>query len=343
MKILLGTNVMFYELGLLNEYCLSIRQALFRETIEPIDLDITIQFLLNTDTTFEYPENNDLEKFIEDASAIINGCLPPAEILALTDVLLDSELISVPCTMVNYRRYLNNQCGEYDVIVWGEIDCLLPRTCFENIYTIHSHAVATNRAKYIMTFSDRKMWDASWSELEHIDFKNKEYYERDNPKAFTELHSIRYTISQEELDAINEPYEESLQAKIINYPKFDGSLLIISADLIKSGGTIPLGFWGLSGEDEAMMYSCRQVMDNEYIQYIIANICKGHNREHPNKRIGAVSIAEKKLSTQRSKGEWYTIIRNMNKLNLQSLYAPGARQTRLLTYQDYFNKLNTAT
>ena len=48
--------------------------------------------------------------------------------------------------------------------------------------------------------------------------------------------SIRYTMSKKEMDEVNNKSEE-LDLRVIQEPKFEGSCLVISTDLIKSGLT----------------------------------------------------------------------------------------------------------
>ena len=47
-------------------------------------------------------------------------------------------------------------------------------------------------------------------------------------------------MSKKEMDEVNNKSEE-LDLRVIQEPKFEGSCLVISTDLIKSGGNIPHG------------------------------------------------------------------------------------------------------
>jgi hypothetical protein len=71
--------------------------------------------------------------------------------------------------------------------------------------------------------------------------------------------------------------------KIIDHPKFDGSLLTISNDLLLNGINIPPAVQG-TGEDTSFQDMIKVIMGTSYKQFVIKNILKVHNRNHPNKR-----------------------------------------------------------
>jgi len=331
----IGTNVMFYEIDMLPYLVDSIIDSV--KEIENQE-NITIDLFLNTCYLFESCESPETAKNIqwkfmniihklkqETNCKIIQGHLPNS-----------SDLY----TMVNYRRDLNyNYANKVDIVIWGETDCLVPHNTFSTLDKIKKSSDNAKFYRYIITFADRKMWDSSWEVLEHPEFLNSTYYEKSDPRCFTEKHSIRYVMTKDEMDKINKKYESDIDVNVLYSPKFDGSLLCISSELIKAGANIPLGFWGLSGEDTAFMQECMKVMQNYYVQYVVKNILKVHNREHPEKRKYAVSKSDGQKSTQEKKGDWYNIVRDINKKNLELLYGNN-RQERLLTYKDYIKELN---
>jgi len=85
-----------------------------------------------------------------------------------------------------------------------------------------------------------------------------------------------------------------------------------------------------------MVESCRKIMGNLYVQYVVKNILKVHNRHYPNKRHYALNILGEE-STQRKKGDWYTVIRGTNEKNLQ-LFSQSC-QNRFFTYDDCLKTL----
>jgi hypothetical protein len=173
------------------------------------------------------------------------------------------------------------------------------------------------------------MWDDSWKPLEHPEFADCKYFERDDPETYKHKSSIHYTMTLKEMYEVNEKTKEIDLISIKN-PKFDGSLLTISSDLLKFGANIPRGFFGLSAEDTAFMVSCMKLMGNNYIQFIVKNILKVHNREHPEKRKYTYQ------STQANKGDWYRRLREINKKNL-NIYI-NSPQAKFLTWEDYENE-----
>ena len=88
------------------------------------------------------------------------------------------------------------------------------------------------------------MWDPSWKPLEHPEFTDKPYYETKHPdgsrddRAFNEPHSIRYTMSINEMNAINAKASE-FSIGVLQQPQFDGSCLVLSGDLLKNGVNVP--------------------------------------------------------------------------------------------------------
>ena len=210
---------------------------------------------------------------------------------------------------------------------------------YNNLISKLSHAGVTLDCN---TYSVRKMWDDSWKPLEHPDFTDKPLLQRKNPdgsinkEAYEQPYSISYTMSIDEMNEINAKADE-VEISMLTSPKFDGSGLIISSDLIKAGANIPLGIFGLSAEDTAFMYSCLQILGNNYRQFVIKNILKVHNRQHPKKRLYAIDMLEQQESTQELKGDWYNKLRDMNKQNLEIAF--NNPQGKFLTYENFVKEL----
>ena len=91
------------------------------------------------------------------------------------------------------------------------------------------------------------------------------------------------------------------------------------------GANIPPGIFGLVAEDTAFMYSCQRLMGDSYIQFVVKNILKVHNRMHEKKR--RYTHATNHLD----KGAAYESLRELNRQNLQSIFSNG----RALTYEDW--------
>lgn len=334
-KYIIGTHVMFYEIDIIGEFIDSIHSAIkFAEVENPEN--ITVELLFNMSQYFEKIDTkkitrNKLKKRIREMAFKLEnetGIWCEAEIYEMDD---DAY------TIADYRRDLNYEnAEECDYIIWGESDCLMPRELFTSLEVIKEYANDNNIHRFITTFAVRKMWDDSWKVLEHSKFTNEPFYELADPKSMTEQSSIRYTMNAEEMNAINDESKE-LDLKVISYPKFDGSGLIISNDLLKAGANIPRGCL-MVGEDTGFMLSCMQVMGKQYKQFVVGNILKVHNRTHPKKR--NYVLDEPDLGTVHEKrthsNTWYQHIYDLSKENLAKL---EHSQERFKTYEDYESKI----
>ena len=311
-KYIIGCHVMFYEIDMVEEYLKSVHLAL--EDIENKD-NVKVEMMWNLSQYFEECESG--EKLFEIKQRI-NDLENKYGFYSLF-----YEQNDKPYTMADYRRELNNQCNECDYIIWGESDCLMPRQMFGVLEQLKEHANSRGIHRYITTFGIRKMWDESWRVLEHPEFTNKPYYDMDTEEtkrlAESSPWSIRYTMNQEEMDEVNSKTKD-LDVEMIGYPKFDGSGLIISSDLLRTGANIPPAVY-MNGDDSSFLESCRLHMGENYRQYVIRNILKVHNRNHPNKRHYVKDEDQtKNTHFKRSTKNWYKEFNEVSKGNLHKLY-----------------------
>ena len=325
-KYIIGTHVMFYEVEMISEFVDSVYKA-----IEQVDNknNITIDFLFNFSQYFEKVDTNQIT--IED---IKTKFINQVEKLRSTDVNVrynfyeDDDNIY---TIGNYRRDLNyNYCDDYDFIIWGESDCLVPLELFTTLDTLSNYASENNINRYITTFATRKMWDNSWSILEHSDFSNCRFYDMKEEGWKTDKSSIWYTMSLDEMNKINSKSKE-LDIRISNEPKFDGSLLIISSDLIRAGVNIPHACYAC-GEDASFERMCKIIMGKSYVQFIIKNILKVHNRVHPMKR--EYVLGEKDFENVKQKRKSNTRWQQFHKICEHNLYTLGENQTKFKSVRD---------
>ena len=196
------------------------------------------------------------------------------------------------------------------------------------------------------------MWDDTWKDLEHSDFTDLPYYPLDgtNPEAFTEPHQCRYTMNIDEMNGINAKSKDEFDIRIIRKPQFDGSGLILSSDLIQNGVNIPHCIIGHAVDDTSMMYSCEKLLGENYVQFIIKNILKVHNRIHPRKRMyikgedSSLTLEDNKkdintlVSLRREKNDWYNKLKNLCHFNIAKY---GKYQDRFFTYKDFHKKFKT--
>ena len=311
-KYIIGCHVMFYEIDMVEEYLKSVHLAL--EDIENKD-NVKVEMMWNLSQYFEECESG--EKLFEIKQRI-NDLENKYGFYSLF-----YEQNDKPYTMADYRRELNNQCNECDYIIWGESDCLMPRQMFGVLEQLKEYANSNGVHRYITTFGIRKMWDESWRVLEHPEFTNKPYYDMDTEEtkrlAESSPWSIRYTMNQEEMDEVNSKTKD-LDVEMIGYPKFDGSGLIISSDLLRTGANIPPAVY-MNGDDSSFLESCRLHMGENYRQYVIRNILKVHNRNHPNKRHYVKDEDQtKNTHFKRATKNWYKEFNEVSKGNLNKLY-----------------------
>ena len=326
-KYIIGTHVMFYELEMVEELFQSIANATMQVDNPE---NITVDILFNFCEYFGQIDTTQISKEqLKKLSKKVIKCFDE------TGVNLQIKYYDKvePFTMIDYRRDLNHFGSQVnDLVIWGESDCLVPEQMFTTLDTLSNYAFENNIHRYVATFAIRKMWDKSWEPLEHVEFTDKVYYEKDNELCWTSPHSIRYTMSINEMNNINSKYND-LDLRLTTTPQFDGAILILSADLIKSGVNIPPGMWGIAAEDTAMMFSCRKNLGSNYRQFIIKNILKVHNREHPKKRLYIKDFNSNNISTQQNKGKWNNVMRDMNKKNLDIIF--NRLDQRILTYDDF--------
>ena len=72
-------------------------------------------------------------------------------------------------------------------------------------------------------------------------------------------------------------------------------------------------------DDTSMMQSCSQIMGEAYIQFIVKNVLKVHNREHPKKRLYVNNEKGKDLTEQRKSNNWYKVASEYSKYNSYNL------------------------
>ena len=327
-KYIIGTHIMFYEIEMVQEQTKSIINAL---SLVDNKENVTVDYFFNISEYFEKVDTN--QKTKEDLISLFNK---EVELLKSTGCVVKSKIYDdeEPITMVDYCRDLNYfGCKDNDFIIWGESDCLLPKQLFISLEQIKEYANSQNIYKFITTFAIRKMWDDNWKPLEHVDFTNETYYE--DERAFEYPHSIRYTMSIEEMDKINDKVDQ-LDLRVLKTPQFDGSCLILSSDLIKGGVNIPHGIIGLIAEDTSVMRACHYIMGDNYVQFIVKNILKVHNRNHPLKRLYALDMDKKEklsdFSKGGKKGKWFDEMRKICDYNISNF---GSSQNKFATWNDF--------
>ena len=166
-KYVIGTHVMFFEIEMYKDFIDGLVNLL--ETVENKD-NVTIDLCFNLSEQIEKIDdskitidgyNGLLEKFNTGVQKIKN-----LGYTVKTRVVEENEFYF----HTDYRRDLNyNYCKKVDYVMWGETDSFFPKEAFQVIETLSEYTKGQNLHRYLLSFSDRKMWDASWDPLVHVD------------------------------------------------------------------------------------------------------------------------------------------------------------------------------
>ncbi len=317
--IAIGCLVQFYEIRIIEDYIKSVSYAL--ENVDNKE-NVIIDICFNMNEKLESIDRNEIT---------------PQEIVKRMDVICAKYNVDFWInkdrlfTIADYRREFNEKyCEKVDVLMWGESDSLIPRQTFEILDNLHTAAKETT-PKYVGFFSTCKMWDDTWKVLEHPDFTDKPFTEQD----LTNWWSLRYNMTQEEMDKINDKVED-LDIQVTDKLKFNGCGLVISSDVIKSGVNIPKSVFFVH-EDTAFMNSCFIQFKGKLPQYIIKNILLVHNRKLPKKRsfIKGQDYEDDDQTRMREQQYWYKNANKMSQVNAFNLTEQGYTYTWEDVFRDY--------
>jgi len=314
-KFAIGCLIQWYEIEIIKEYIDTLIAAVQQYDKGNIIIDI------------EFTTNQELEQINQHTS--IDTILDEfdKQISKLREYNITTQITDKLVTIADYRRYFNNKyCEKVDVLVWGESDMLVPREIFTSLDRLHQ-SQSKNTPKYLATFAICKMWDSSWTPLEHVDFTNKPFIEGDTKNWW----SLRYTMTADEMNSFNSSVEE-LDVSTIQPYKFNGCGLVISSEVIKSGVNIPSSVFFVH-EDTAFMLMTQKVLGN-IPQYHFRNILLVHNRKHPNKRSyirGEENIDKTNTGALRKAHTWYSKANKMSEENCYNLFNP---EYKFKTWED---------
>ncbi len=281
-KILYQQHIMWYESSIINETLDSLSQALQHSKL-PVDIEIC----LNSQTYLEEPIEGKPQDMFKQFTK--HPVLKNAKIVHKTD---DEDFYNIG----DWRRDIYSH--NYKYVVWGESDCLIPEDYF---YILSSLQV---EEPHVVSLASRKMGDDSWSVVE---FEGMEKFSRSWPERNSSIpvpFFARDYINAVTLSKLNNCGD----IKIIrnDIPKIDGALLALSSNLPKF---IPddLHF---ARED----YCANLIfIKNNIPQYVIKNRMKGHNYNHPLKRLNTKATREDNLYKQYEKKSFEALLRFVNK------------------------------
>ena len=323
-KYAIGVHVMFYEIEMLSTYIdglLNLLSTVNNKENVYIDFSFNVsQFFEKIDTS-KITKNQLLEKFDKQYRRLPNSCNK-----FYTIIDNDNEFY----TQTNYRREFNTKyCNNVDYLMWGETDSIFPKEAILSLEQLTSHMREQQIYRFIACFADRKMWDSSWDVTVHNDFINHVY----DDKNVDNINQAKSCMSIEQMDSINSKTKE-LDIRLINYPKIDGSCLVLTSDLIKCGVNIPPCF--IHNDDESLSVMAQKILGDKYIQIIFKNVLKVHARRHPKKRMYIVNENNPRGFCGKEKGDWWQVFKQMSQHNLNTLFNNNGK---FYTYEDFKNKL----
>jgi hypothetical protein len=197
--------------------------------------------------------------------------------------------------------------------MWGETDSFFPKEAFQVIETLSEYTKEQNLHRYLLSFSDRKMWDASWDPLVHVDYESHVFV--DDDKGHLNPNQAKSPMPIEKMNEINRGTDD-FDFIYINKPKISGACLVFSSDLIKCGVNVPSCL--LYNDDEGLSIMSEKILGNMFIQFICKNILHVHARRHPNKRL-YVKDEDNSYSFIDKKNSNFQKLLDLSKQNIQSL------------------------
>jgi hypothetical protein len=337
MKIAIGCHIMWYEIEMIEEYVQSLHQLIEEAPREDRE-NICVDFYLNLSQHFEKPNSDILSKggLLEIEDRFKGAILPSLYGLGcrVTHNIGDSLYF-----IGDYRRDFNNMFApDTDFLIWGESDCLLPKETYQVLKLIKDYTYQNSIYRYIVTFAVRKMWDDSWKVLEHPKFTDAKFKEREEDWE-NDPSSILYTMSLAEMNKVNEESGE-VDLQLITYPKFDGSGLVISSQLVMAGANIPLGVWAC-GEDTSFMTVAGKILGGDYKQFIVKNILKVHNRNHPKKRMYVEGMTNEAAHINRENNKSWMKNHKVCETNLHNLNNNSKKLITRKELKDEITKIST--
>ena len=315
---------MFYEIEMLSTYVGGLLNLL--STVDNKE-NIYLDFSFNTSQFFEQIDTSKTSKDnLTDRFEIELSKLKQLPNLHYKIIDNDNEFY----TQTNYRREFNTKyCEKVDYLIWGETDSLFPKEAIMSLEQLTPVVRKQGLYRFIASFADRKLWDDSWDVTVHPKFINHKYDDKD----VDNINQAKSCMSIEQMNLINSEIKE-IDVQTINYPKIDGSCLVLTSDLIKSGVNIPNCF--IHNDDESLSMMAQKILGTNYLQIVFKNVLKVHARRHPNKRMYIANENNPRGFCGKEKGDWWQVFKQMSQHNLNILFNNTGR---FYTYEDFKNNI----
>lgn len=260
-KILYHLHIMWYESKMINETLDSLHHAikLLEYAKLSSDIKIDVKICLNHQTYIETPDEDNISELFNEFTQ--HPVLEDAVIISKT---MDDEFYNIG----DWRR--ENYGDEYNYYVWGESDSLVPEDYFINLAVLNEGVLGP----HVVTYSQRKMWDRTWNEVEHdlLKFIPYDDFDKTTPEPLMAGHYI----SADQMNSFNRTFP-AVVCKI-NQLKIDGNMTAFSRGIPQPILPNDLHF---AREDYAIQIWLEY---NNIPQYHFSSKLKGHNSNHPNKR-----------------------------------------------------------
>ena len=308
-KYVIGTHVMFFEIEMYKDFIDGMVNLL--ETVDNKD-NVTIDLCFNMS---EMVEKIDYDKTSKDELlgkfyVGVNRIIELGYENVHTGIVETDELYF----HADYRRDLNyNYCKKVDYVMWGETDSFFPKEAFDVIETLSEYTKEQNLHRYLLSFSDRKMWDSSWDPLVHVDYESHVFV--DDDKGHLNPNQAKSPMSIEKMNEINVKAKE-FDFTYITRPKISGACLVFSSDLIKCGVNVPPCL--LYNDDEGLSIMSERILGNTFVQFVCKNVLHVHARRHPSKRL-YVKDEDNSYSFIDKKNSNFQKLLGLSKQNIQSL------------------------
>ena len=327
-RYVIGTHVMWFEIEMYNDFINGMVNLL--ETVENKE-NVTIDLCFNMLQHFEKYDTNKIKKhelvikFKKGVSTLESmGYIVNQEIKDGDEFYFHAD----------YRRDLNyNYCKKVDYVVWGETDSFFPREAFQVIEALSRYTDEQNIHRYLLSFSDRKMWDSSWDPLVHVDYRGVEFI--DDDKGHLNPNQAKSPMAIDVMNEINAKANGEFDFGMIRQPKISGACLVMSSDLIKSGVNIPPCL--LYNDDEGLSVMAYKLMNQNYVQFVCENVLHVHARRHPKKRMYVLNEDNPHSFINQKNNDFQTFLK-MSRENINTLVSG---QGKFKEYDDLKNILES--
>ena len=327
-RYVIGTHVMWFEIEMYNDFINGMVNLL--ETVENKE-NVTIDLCFNMLEHFEKVDWDKIKKhelmikFKKGVATLESmGYIVNQEIKDGDEFYFHAD----------YRRDLNyNYCKKVDYVVWGETDSFFPREAFQVIEALSRYTDEQNIHRYLLSFSDRKMWDSSWDPLVHVDYREVEFI--DDDKGHLNPNQAKSPMAIDVMNEINAKANGEFDFGMIRQPKISGACLVLSSDLIKSGVNIPPCL--LYNDDEGLSIMAYKLMNQNYIQFVCENVLHVHARRHPKKRMYVLNEDNPHSFINQKNNDFQTFLK-MSRENINTLVSG---QGKFKEYDDLKNTLES--